>query len=150
MRPLGGRPGYRSKITRHFGLLAQGWGDVAPDVRPLEATAGRADACRPGPVRPDARYEFGTPLLLAASAPGPTRRLPEPSGLAPLRLGPQTSGRSIGGLSSVAPPARNSWAGRPPCRVVVPPAGTRKPGVPVTLRWKLRGSRATPHTASYT
>jgi hypothetical protein len=27
---------------------------------------------------------------------------------------PQTSGRSIGGLSSVAPPARNSCAGRPP------------------------------------
>ncbi|GAA3079996.1 hypothetical protein GCM10020254_25350 [Streptomyces goshikiensis] len=30
------------------------------------------------------------------------------------RPGPQTSGRSIGGLSRVAPPARNSWAGRPP------------------------------------
>lgn len=60
----------------------------------------------------------------------------------------QTSGRSMGGLSNVAPPARNSWAGRPPCRVVVPPVGTRKPGVPVTLRWKLRGSSATPHTAS--
>lgn len=27
---------------------------------------------------------------------------------------PYTSGRSIGGFSSVAPPARNSWAGRPP------------------------------------
>ncbi len=63
-------------------------------------------------------------------------------------LGFQTSGRSIGGLSSVAPPARKSWAGRPPWRVVVPPVGTRKPGVPVTLRWKLRGSSATPHTAS--
>src|SRR5690606_13871744 len=61
-----------------------------------------------------------------------------------------TSGRSIGGLSRVAPPARNSWAGRPPWRVVGPPVGTRNPGVPVTLRWKLRGSRATPHTASYT
>lgn len=60
----------------------------------------------------------------------------------------QTSGRSIGGLSRVAPPARKSCAGRPPWRVVVPPVGTRKPGVPVTLRWKLRGSSATPHTAS--
>lgn len=58
------------------------------------------------------------------------------------------SGRSIGGLSFSAEPRRKSWAGRPPWRVVVPPVGTRKSGVPVTLRWKLRGSRATPHTAS--
>lgn len=62
----------------------------------------------------------------------------------------QTSGLSIGGLSTVAAPARKSWAGRPPWRVVVPPEGTRNPGVPVTLRWKFRGSRTTPHTASYT
>lgn len=64
------------------------------------------------------------------------------------RLPAQTSGLSIGGLRTVAEPARNNWAGRPPCRVVVPPEGTRNPGVPVTLRWKFLGSRTTPHTAS--
>jgi hypothetical protein len=41
-----------------------------------------------------------------------------------------------------------SWAGRPPWRVVEEPVGSTNPGVPVTLRWKLRGSRSVPHTAS--
>ena len=65
------------------------------------------------------------------------------------RPAPQSDdGRSIGGFSNVAVPRVNNCAGRPPCRDVVPPVGTRNPGVPVTFRWKLRGSSCTPHTAS--
>ena len=41
-------------------------------------------------------------------------------------------------------------AGRPGPSTTVRPVSARNPTVLVTLRWKLRGSSATPHTASYT
>ena len=60
----------------------------------------------------------------------------------------RTYSRSIGGCRAVAGPRRNSWAGRPRPPVTSRSVGSRKPGVPVTLRWKLRGSSSVPHTAS--
>lgn len=114
----------------------------------LQQTSALCPVFRVSPLLSGSCSAHGQPAWL--TCPMSIRRVPP----AQLPCGrwfearPQTSGRSIGGLSRVAPPALKSWAGLPPWRVVVPPVGTRNPGVPVTLRWKLRGSSATPQTAS--
>lgn len=133
---------------------------VSPKAWIIASLAGCATARRPGPVRRAGtdeprgyhskitRYfrlfgQGGASGVPCAARAGRARR-----------SGPVSSGSYLGAqhrrVEQRRAPARKSWAGLPPWRVVVPPVGTRKPGVPVTLRWKLRGSSATAHTASYT
>ena len=56
--------------------------------------------------------------------------------------------RDIGGQISAAVPARYNAAGLPRPPTVCRPVSTSRPGVPVTLRWKLPGSMGRSQTSS--
>ncbi|GAA2063934.1 hypothetical protein GCM10009757_49250 [Streptomyces cheonanensis] len=93
-------------------------------VRPARTTARRpgpagAAAAAPRTATATARTPRRTIAARQSGCAGADirRSAPAGSGRGPRThgpAGPHTSGRSIGGLRMVAPPARNNWAGRPP------------------------------------